>query len=150
MIKSEIDIDLKAAMLAGDKRLVEVLRGLKSAILYKEVADGKRDTGLDEEVVVTVLKKEQRQRRDAIEIYLKAGEKSRADEENYKIDVINKYLPEEMSKEDTEATIAEITKKLGIEKIESKDLGRLIGEVKKAAPTVDGSLVAQILKSKME
>ncbi len=150
MVKADIEKDLKVAMLAGDKRLVEVLRGLKSAILYKEVADGKRDEGLDEPTILAVLKKEQKSRRDAIAIYEQAGEQARADEEAYQIDVISKYLPEEMS----EAAVAEIVSKiisnLGLEKVEAKDMGRIIGEVKRAAPNADGALIAQVIKSNIE
>ena len=98
MLKADIDKDLKTAMLSGDKKLVEILRGLKSAILYKEVADGKRQEGLTDVEIVAVLKKEQKSRRDAIAIYESAGEKSRAEEEQNQIDVISKYVPTAMSK----------------------------------------------------
>jgi uncharacterized protein len=150
MLKADIDKDLKVAMLSGDKKLVEVLRGLKSAILYKEVADGKRDEGLDEQTIVAVLKKEQKQRRDAIAIYEKAGEKSRADEELYQIEIISNYLPLEMAESDVRAIVSDAIAKLGIEKLEAKDMGRIIAEVKRAAPTADGSLIAQVVKSSIE
>ena len=60
MLKQQITDDLKSAMLAGDKQLVGVLRDLKSAVLMKEVAENKRDVGLEDSEVVAVLKKEQK------------------------------------------------------------------------------------------
>ncbi|MCA9323721.1 GatB/YqeY domain-containing protein [Candidatus Saccharibacteria bacterium] len=147
MVKADIDKDLKAAMLAGDKPLVEVLRSLKSAILYKEVADGKRDEGLEEDAIIAVLKKERKSRGDAIAIYEQAGEQERADKEKYQVEVIEKYLPEEMSAEAIESIVQQVVVELGLTEATPKDMGRIIGEVKKKAATADGSLIAQVVKN---
>jgi uncharacterized protein YqeY len=61
-IKAQIDQDIKQAMLAGNKTLVTTLRGVKSAILYAEVAAGVRDKGLAEVEVMTVLGREAKKR----------------------------------------------------------------------------------------
>ncbi len=146
MIKAEIDKDLKAAMLSGDKHLVNALRVVKSAILYKEVAENKRDEGLDEETVIAVLKKEQKTRKDAVELYEKAGESERAAQEKYELGIIAGYLPEELSEESVRSSIVAALKELSIDKPEQRDMGRVIGLVRKNAPTADGGLVAKILK----
>lgn len=146
MLKATIDKDLKAAMLSGDKRLVEVLRGLKSAILYKEVADGKREVGLSDEEIVSVFKKEQKSRRDAIALYEQAQETARADEEKYQLDVIATYMPEELSEEAITALFLEVKETLGIEQVEPKDMGRIIGAIKAKASNADGALVAKVVK----
>ena len=149
MLKATIDKDLKAAMLSGDKRLVEVLRGVKSAILYKEVADGKRDVGLSDEEIIGVLKKEQKSRRDAIALYEQANETARADEEKYQLTVIGTYTPEEMSEDDIRAVLSEVMTNLGIEQAEAKDMGRIIGAIKAKASNADGALVAKIVKEQL-
>ena len=67
-IKEQLEIDIKTAMLAGEKTLVTTLRGLKSAILYAEVAAGSRDEGLSDDVVVGLLQKESKKRRHLMNI----------------------------------------------------------------------------------
>lgn len=149
-LKGRIQDDLKQAMLAQDKRLVSILRSIKSAILYKEVADGKRDDGLSEEDTVAVLKKEKKSRQDALTLYDGAGEVERADEERYQISVIEAYLPEEMSEADVEVLVRGIISDQGIENPTPKDMGRVIGAVKAKAPNADGSLVASVVKRVIE
>lgn len=146
MLKADIEQDLKAAMLSGDKRLVEVLRMLKSAILYKEVADGKREGGLDDTAIVAVLKKEQKSRRDALALYEQAGDTGRATEEQYQLGVIAGYLPEELSPEVVKDLVQETIQKLGLGNPQPQDMGRIIGAVKAAAPNADGALIAQTVK----
>lgn len=149
MLKDTINQDLKAAMLSGDKRLVEVLRGLKSAILYKEVADNKRDMGLDDQEIVAVFKKEQKSRRDAIEIYEQAGDEGRASEEKYQIEVIAKYMPEEVSEETISVLVKDSLKELAIENPTPQDMGRVIGAVKAKSPNADGALIAKVVKDRV-
>ncbi len=146
MLKADIDKDLKTAMLSGDKSLVEGLRGLKSAILYKEVADGKKEEGLDDTAIVAVLKKEQKSRRDSIAIYEQAGETLRAETEQYQIDVISKYLPVEMSEEEIIKVAENVMLELGLNDPKPQDMGRLIGAIKQAAPNADGSIIAGVVK----
>lgn len=150
MLKSAIDQDLKAAMLAGDKRRVEVLRGLKSAILYKEVADNKRDQGLNDEEVIAVLKKEQKSRKDAIALYEQAGESARASEENYQIEIIKEYLPAELSEQEVNALIDKVMTAMSLDTITPQIMGSLIGAVKQRVPTVDGALVAKLIKQRLD
>lgn len=145
-LKGRIQDDLKQAMLAQDKRLVSILRSLKSAILYKEVADGKRDDGLSEEETVAVFKKEKKSRQDALALYESAGEQERADEERYQIGVIEAYLPEEMSEAAVTALVEKVITDLAITDTSPKDMGRIIGAVKSQAPNADGALVANVVK----
>lgn len=145
-LKERVNSDLKQAMLAQDKQLVSILRSLKSAILYKEVADGKRDEGLNEEDTVAVFKKEKKSRQDALALYESAGEKERADEERYQIGVIEAYLPEEMSEADISVLVQKVMAELAIPDVSPKDMGRIIGAVKAQAPNADGALVANVVK----
>ncbi len=146
MLKADIDRDLKTAMLARDKRLVSILRSIKSAILYKEVADNTRDTGLGDDDIVLVLKKERKSRLDASGLYHKEGEKERAEEEDYQISIIEKYLPAEMSEDDVVKLVDSVITELGIESPEMKDMGRIIGVAKKKEQAADGSVISKIVK----
>lgn len=148
MLKQQLSDDLKAAMLAGDKPLVGILRDLKSAILSKEVAENKRDQGLEDNEIVAVLKKEQKSRKESLDVYQKAGEQERANIEKYQLEVIEKYLPEEMSEEDVKKLVDEAVSSLEGD-ISMKDMGRIIGVVKAKADNIDGALLAQIVKDRI-
>src|SRR5581483_2528093 len=102
-IKGAIEADLKQAMLAGDKTLVETLRGLKSAIQYAEVAAGTRGSD-DDQAVQAVLAKEAKKRQESADLYQQGGNNEKAQVELAEKAVIEKYLPEQMS----EAAIAAI------------------------------------------
>lgn len=147
MLKQQINDDLKAAMLAGDKSRVAILRDIKSAILLREVADNKRDEGLDEDTITAVLKKEAKSRKESIEIYQNANETERAELELYQLGVIQHYLPEEMTEEAVSQLVETILSEMG--DVSVKDLGRIIGVAKQRADNVDGGLLAKIVKSRI-
>ncbi len=151
MLKETINADLKAAMLAGEKHQASVLRDLKSAILNREVAEGKRDEGLSDDEVIAVFKKEQKTRRESLDVYKNAGEDARADEEQYQLDIIERYLPEEMSEEDVRKTVKEVIVSMSeSESLTMKDMGKVIGSVKSQASNADGSMIARIVKEELQ
>src|SRR5690242_11291625 len=105
MIKDRINQDLKAALLAGDKYLANTLRNLKSAILYEEVAQNKRETGLDDESVTRVLAKEAKKRQESADLYLQGKADERAENELREKAVIEKYLPKQLTEAELGAMI---------------------------------------------
>ncbi len=147
MLKADIDKDLKAAMISGDKRLVEILRSMKSAILYKEVSEGKRESGLSDPEIITVLKKEVKSRLDAVALYEQAQDAPRVEVEQYQIDVISRYIPAAPSFEIVEQLVREAMTELGIEEIQNSDTGKLIGAVKKREPLADGADIARVIQN---
>ena len=72
MLKDKIGADLKSSMLARDTERVEVLKGLKSAVLYEEVALKKREEGLSDDEILAVFKKESKKRREVLERVIEA------------------------------------------------------------------------------
>ena len=151
MLKETINADLKTAMLAGDKHKASVLRDIKSAILNREVADGKRDEGLSDEVIISVLKKEQKTRRESLDVYEKAGEDARAGEERFQLEVIAAYLPEELSEEATKDIVEKTIVRMSEEtELSMKDMGSVIGNVKAQNPNADGALVARFVKEQLQ
>lgn len=149
MLKSTIEQDLKKAMLASNKALVEALRGLKSAILYKEVADGKREEGLSDEAIISVLKKELKSRQEAAELYRKGGAPERAETEEFQASVISSYLPEVLSEEETALLIDKALAELHIETVTMKDMGTLMAKVKMYNSQVEGSVVSSLIRQKI-
>lgn len=147
-VTERINSDLKQAMLAGDKPLVLILRSLKSAILYKEVESGKRDTGLDEQEVLAVLKKEKKSRQDAYDTYVGANETERADEEKYQMDVIDRYVPAAPSEEDTRQLVEAAIQELGLQTVETRDTGAIMKLVKEKNSAVEGGVVSKIIKER--
>ncbi len=148
MIKQQIDADIKKAMLGGDKQLVSALRNLKSAILYAEVAAGKKEEGLPEADVIGLLQKEAKKRQESAEMYKTGGAPDKAAAEEYEKKVIDDYLPEAMSEEDVEKLIDEAVVSVG--ELSRQTMGQVIGFVKsKAGGSVDGGTVAKLVQKRL-
>lgn len=148
MLKDTINADLKTAMLSGDKTRVEVLKMLKSALLYKEVELGVRDSGLTEDQAIEVLIKEAKKRQDAAEMYQKAGNNVKAEAELSEQAVTRQYLPAQMSDEDLTTIVDQVLASSG--EVSMKDMGRIIGAVKvTVGNTADGSRISMIVKQKL-
>ena len=144
-IKEQIDADIKQAMLGGNKTLVTTLRGIKSAILYAEVAEGSRESGLNEEAIIALLQKEAKKRHESAELYKQGGNNEKAAAEDAEKEVIAKYLPAQMD----EAEVAEIVKAQAeaLSISDTRQMGQLIGAVKKeAGAAADGSVIARLVK----
>jgi uncharacterized protein len=149
VIKSQIDADLKQAMLSGDKQLVEVIRGIRSVILNAEIAAGSRDSGLEDSAIVSLLQKEVKKRGDAIELYQNAGEQERADKERFEQEVISRYLPEMMSDEEVESLVAQVIETMG-GNVTKQQMGQVIAEVRKNADgRADGALIARLVQARL-
>jgi uncharacterized protein YqeY len=143
-LKVQIEQDLKAAMLGGDKVLVTVLRGLKSAILYEEVAKGLRDTGLDDRQIVALFQKEQKKRVESAELYAKGGAPERQQQEEYEAKVIAGYLPQQLGDDDLRKIVQEVIASVGA------NMGQVIGGVKaKVGASADGARIAKIVKEEL-
>lgn len=147
-LKQQIDVDVKQAMLAGDKVLTTTLRGLKSAILYAEVSAGKREDGLTDAEVVDLLTKESKKRQESADLYVKGGNTEAASAELAEKEVIAKYLPEQLSDEALDALVTQTVADTGATSMQ--DMGKVIGIIKqKAGASADGARVAKIVKGKL-
>ena len=148
MLKARIDQDLKTALLAGDKVLATTLRGLKSVILYAEVAKGARDEGLGDDEIITLLSKESKKRQESADLYKKGGNQEKAEAELAEKKVIESYLPSQMSDEDLSKVIKETIDQLGVSGPSA--MGQVIGAVKqKVGAQADGARVAQSVKQQL-
>jgi uncharacterized protein len=149
MIKDQINKDLKQAMLDGNKELVSALRNIKSVIGYSEVAQNKRDEGLSDKELLTLLGKESKKRLEAAELYKKAGDKQRTDAELFEKGIIDKYLPEAMNENEISELVDRAEKELG--EITQKTMGRAISLVRELSDNrAEGGVVARLVSQKIK
>src|SRR5262245_16231885 len=125
-LKDRIQADLKTAMLGGEKFLAEVLRGVKSAILYEEVAKNKRNEGLDDAEIEQVLAREAKKRQERAELCKHGGKQESAEKELKKKDIISNYLHKQLSDQELQDLIKSTVQGLG----ENAQMGQVIGAVK--------------------
>ncbi|MDQ3123683.1 MAG: GatB/YqeY domain-containing protein [bacterium] len=147
-LKMTLEQDIKTAMLAGDKVLVTTLRGLKSAILNVEVAEGKREQGLDDESIIAIFQKETKKRQESADLYAQGGnaEKQAAELEEKK--VIEKYLPRQLDETEIITMVDKVITETNATGMQS--MGQVIGAVKqKTGASADGSVIARIVKDKL-
>lgn len=150
MLKDKLQADLKTAMLAREAEKVEVLKGLKSAVLYEEVAKNKRDVGLNDDEILAVFKKESKKRQDSIDMYTKGGNSEKANAETDEKAVIDSYLPEQLSSEEVGKLIDSALVELSIDTPGKQDMGKIMGRVKsKAGPELDGAMLAKQVQERI-
>jgi uncharacterized protein YqeY len=146
MLKDRLAQNIKTAMLAGDKDRVEVLRGLKAAILHEEVALGIRDTGLSDDKIQSVFGREVKRRIEAADIYAANNRQELADKELAQKAIIEEFLPKQL----TDAELAEVVTAAIAELGEGAHMGQVIGAVKaKVGQSADGGRIAAIVKAKV-
>ncbi len=147
-IKATIDQDLKAAMLGGDKTLATTLRGLKAAILNVEIAEGKRDTGLSEDTVISLLQKEAKKRQESADLYEQGGSIEKRDAELSEKVIIEQYLPAQLSEAEITQLVDEAIQATGASGMQA--MGQVIGAVKaKTGASADGAVIARLVKEKL-
>ncbi|MFW2386700.1 MAG: GatB/YqeY domain-containing protein [Polyangiales bacterium] len=128
----QIDADLKKAMLERDEVTRDTLRMVKSELLT-----------LDNPDELAVLSRAVKSRRDSIKSYLEGGRQDLADREQAEIEVIERYLPKQLSEEEAREAVAAIIEELGLSS--KKELGKVMKEIKARFPgQVDGKLASSI------
>ena len=144
-LKGQITADMKAAMKAGEKDRLKVVRLILAAI--KQVEVDKR-TELDDAAVLSVLDKMVKQRRDSVEQFEKGGRDDLAAIELAEIAVLDNYLPEQLSDAELDALIEEAIAAAGAETI--RDMGKVMGMIKsKAAGRADMGAVGGKVKARL-
>lgn len=148
MTKQALRDELKNSMLAKNEIKTSVLRMLLSAINYYEIQKGGAGYEATDEDVLSVIQKEVKQHNDSIEQFKNAGRQDLVDKETKELEILKKYLPEQMSEEEIKKivfeTIAEI-KPSGMQDI-GKIMGALMSKVKGKA---DGNLVSKIVRESL-
>ncbi len=136
-LKQQIESDLKTALLGGDKATATILRSLKGVILNVEIAEGKREAGLSDDEITEILVRESKKRREAADLYSSAGDFQRAEAENTEIDVINKYLPSQLSDTELREIIDKTINSTGVN--DMKQIGLVIKGVRESVGSTASS-----------
>lgn len=134
-MRERINAAIKDAMKAGDKRRLSTLRLVNAAIKDRDIAarvDEKgRATGrdkIDDNEILALLQKMIKQRRESIETYAQGGRLDLVEQEEGEIAVIEEFLPQQMSDEETRAAVEALVAELGATGL--KDMGRTMAALK--------------------
>ena len=120
--------ELKVAMKAADKRRVDTIRMMMAAVKDKEIEARGQGKTLSDEDALAVLQKMIKSRKEAQEIYEKAGRLDLAAQEAEEISVINSFLPQQLSEAEIKAAIAKAIEETGASSI--KDMGKVVAALK--------------------
>ena len=147
MIRDDIKAALVSAMKSGDKDQVGTLRMLEAAIKNRDIelrtAAQKPD---DDALVVDVMQKMIKQRRESAEMYMQGGRPELAAGENREIATLERFLPQQLSEDEARAAIGDIIAELGAGSM--KDMGRVMAEVKQRhATSIEPAKASALVKS---
>jgi uncharacterized protein YqeY len=144
-LAKRIEEDLVAAMKEGDALTRDTLRMLKTGLKNREVE--KMGTVTDEEVVA-VIRKEAKGRAEAIEQFAQVGRNEQADKERQEKEILERYLPSEMSNDELEKTVTEAIAASGA--ASTADIGKVMKEVMpRVAGRAEGGRVSALVRSKL-
>ncbi len=147
MIRDDIKAAQITAMKAGDKETRAAISLIQSAIKNRDIEERTKSVQMDDDaLVIEVLQKMVKQRRESIEMFEKGGRQELADVEKGEVAVIERFLPAQMSEDETEAAIEAIKAELGASGM--KDMGRVMAELKaRHATTLDMSKASGLVKA---
>ena len=143
-LEQKIMAELKPAMLAKDEKTVRSLRAVKAAIIVAKTAEG-ASSELSAEDEIKLLQKLVKQRKDSLEIFTKQNRADLASKEQEEIDVIERFLPAQMSPEELKIKLQEIIQRTGASS--PADLGKVMGIAsKELAGKADGKAISTTVK----
>lgn len=149
MKKSALQEELKQSMLAKDELKTSVLRMLLSAISYFETEKGGAGYEANEEEVLTMISKQAKQRQDSITEFEKAGRQELADKEKKELEILQKYLPEQLSEEEIRKLVEEAVSQTGAASM--ADMGKVMGVLMpKVKGKADGNLINKIVRESLD
>ena len=144
MLFDQISNDIKEAMKARDKVRLEALRNIKKVFIEAKTAPGANDT-LEDAQALKILQKLAKQGHDSADLYTSQDRPDLAEEEMAQVNVIESYLPKQMSEEEIEAVVKEIIAQTGAQSM--KEMGKVMGIAsKQLAGKADGKKISEIVK----
>ena len=142
-LKQIIDKDIKNAMLARNKEELEALRSIKSLILLAET--DKTINEVTSDVENKLLMKAAKQRKESAEIFTQQSRKDLAEKELFQLEVINRYLPKQLSAEELTAELKSVIEQVGAKG--PQDMGKVMGAAtKKLSGLADGKVISELAK----
>ena len=143
MLKEKLMDDLKAAMREKDDLRKDTVQMIRAAILQIE-----KDNGIqvDDDKIIEIIAKESKKRKDAAADFEKSGRQDLIDRNNKELEIINSYLPAQLSKEEIEVIIKEIIDEVGATSM--KDMGNVMKEAKaKIGARADGKTINDVVRA---
>jgi uncharacterized protein YqeY len=145
-LEERIIPDLKTAMKAKDKAALRTIRAVKAAILVQKT-DG-TNTEMTEEMEIKLIQKMAKQRQESMDIFIKQGREDLAETEKEELEVLKRYLPEQLSEDKIKEIVDKLIADTGAEGM--KDMGKVMGMVsKELAGKADGKTISGIVKSSL-
>jgi len=142
--KVQIDSDIKKALLARSKEELEALRSIKSLILLAET-DKSASNELSAETENKLLLKAAKQRKESADIFQQQSRNDLAEKELFQLNIINRYLPKQLSVAEIESELKGIITQLGAKG--PQDMGKVMGVATKSlAGKADGKIISEIVK----
>ena len=142
-LKETLNNDIKTAMKAKDKETLAVLRMIKTAVQAAEI-DKKEDLNAEEEL--TILAREAKQRRESLAEFVKAGRDELVAKTETEIEIVERYLPKQLSVEEVKEVIATVAGKIGA--TTQKEFGKLMGAVmQELKGKADGNVIKEQVKA---
>ena len=140
----QVSNDIKEAMKAKDKVRLETLRNIKKFFIEAKTAPGANDT-LDDADAMKILAKLAKQGKETANLYNEQGREDLAADETAQVEVIESYLPKQMSAEEIEAAIKQIIEQVGATSV--KEMGKVMGVAsKQLAGKADGRAISEVVK----
>ncbi len=146
-LQDKVMAEMKAAMKAKDSAKLEALRAVKGAILMANTESSSKE-GLTEDEENKLLQKLVKQRKDSAQIYKEQGREDLAEPELQQAEVIEQFLPEQLSEAEIEAEVDKIIAETGAEGMQ--DMGKVMGMATgKLAGKADGKTISMIVRKKL-
>ncbi|MCD8741672.1 GatB/YqeY domain-containing protein [Mucilaginibacter roseus] len=143
-LSTQIDQDIKQAMLAKDADKLRGLRAIKSALLLAKTEKGAAEE-ISEEAEIKVLQKLIKQRKESADIYKAQNREDLYEIEAAEMQVIEAYLPKQMDRAELEAYLKELVTRVGATSV--KDMGKVMGTAnKELAGKADGKTISEVIK----
>ena len=150
MLRVTLNESLKAAVKAKDQRATSTLRLILAALKDRDIAArGKGNCdGIGEDEILVMLQQMVRQREEAIQLYDRGGRNDLVQKENEEIDLIQRFLPEQLHEHEMQGAIQDVIGEL--KAVSLKDMGRIMGKLKERYPgRMDFGRASAIVKQKL-
>ncbi len=144
-LKAQIQSDMKSALKGGEKQRLSVIRMLLAAIQSREIDERSQ---LSDSDVLQVIEKLIKQRKDSARQFAEAGRSDREEQELAEADILQAYMPAQLSEAELDALVSEIIAATGAEGM--KDMGKVMGQLKaKAQGRADMGALSALVKSRL-
>ena len=146
-LKSKIEADMKQAMLQKNKDELTTLRSIKSMILLAQT-ESAANKELSEAEEVKILSKAAKQRKESAEVYRQQNRTELAEKEEFELNIIERYLPKQLSDEELAVEIKNIVNQIGASGMQ--DMGKVMGIASKTlAGKADGKRISETVKKEL-